>query len=125
MKTFKYVDAPAGSGKTYSLTRFAVEQARQHRKIVIAQPSKELITQTRDDIAEIDPDVKVTAIFGDRGTKNVVLAITKHLTRATPQTGEVVLITHEGLKRLETQGYRGGWQLVVDEIPSVFDDVTP
>jgi len=121
MKTFKYVDAPAGSGKTYSLTRFAVEQARQHRKIVIAQPSKELITQTRDDIAEIDPDVKVTAIFGDRGTKNVVLAITKHLTRATPQSGEVVLITHEGLKRLETQGYRGGWQLVVDEIPSVFD----
>lgn len=121
MISFKYVDSPAGSGKTYSLTHFAVEQARQHRKIVIAQPSKELITQTRKDIAEIDPQVKVSAIFGHRGTKNVVGAITKHLTDATPQSGEVVLITHEGLKRLEMQGYRGAWQLVVDEIPSVFD----
>lgn len=121
MNKFKYVDAPAGSGKTYSLTHFAVEQANQHRKIVIAQPSKELIRQTCEDIAEIDPAVKVTAIFGGRGTKNVVGAITQHLTNAAPLSGEVVLITHEGLKRLETQGYRGAWQLVVDEIPSVFD----
>lgn len=121
MNKFKYVDAPAGSGKTYSLTHFAVEQANQHRKIIIAQPTKELIRQTRKDIAKIDPTVKVTAIFGGRGTKNVVGAITRHLTDATTLSGEVVLITHQGLERLETQGYRGAWQLVVDEIPGVFD----
>jgi hypothetical protein len=121
MNKFKYVDAPAGSGKTYSLTHFAVEQANQHRKIIIAQPSKKLIEQTQLDIATIDPEVKVTAIFGGRGTKNVVGELTRHLTNATPHSGEVLLITHEGLKRLETQGYRGAWQLVVDEIPSVFD----
>lgn len=121
MNTFKYVDAPAGSGKTYSLTHYAVAQARQHRKIVIAQPSKELIRQTQQDIVAIDPAVRVTAIFGGRGTKNVVGAVTEHLANARQLTGEVLLITHESLRRLETQGYRGAWQLVVDEIPSVFD----
>lgn len=121
MNKFKYVDAPAGSGKTYGLTHFAVEQANLHRKIIIAQPSKDLIRQTAKDIARISPGVKVTAIFGQRGTLNVVGQVTRHLTTAPQLTGEVVLITHEGLKRLETHGYRGAWQLVVDEIPSVFD----
>ncbi|WP_312491239.1 DEAD/DEAH box helicase family protein [Brevundimonas sp.] len=120
MKTFEYVDAPAGSGKTYGLTHYAAKQAQQQRKIIIAQPTKELIKQTKRDITKIDSSIKVTSIHGGRGVKNVVGAITRHLADASPLTGEVLLITHESLFRLESQGFRSAWQLVVDEIPDVF-----
>jgi hypothetical protein len=120
MKTFYYLDAPAGSGKTYSLSHFAVEQANAGRKIVIAQPSKELIKQTRKAIRDIDSAITVTPIHSGRGVSNVVSAVTAHLTSAPPLKGEVLLITHESLRRLDCMGFRGAWQLVVDEVPAVF-----
>ena len=119
MKTYYYVDSPAGSGKTHSLSHFAVAEAKAHRKIVISQPTKRLLKQTLKAIGGIDGTIKVTAIFTQGRQTSAIPRIVDHLTKAAPNTGEVLLITHESLRRLPG-GNRKFWSLVVDEIPGVF-----
>ena len=119
MKTYYYVDSPAGSGKTHSLSHFAVDEAKAHRKIVISQPTKRLLKQTLKAISGIDGTIKVTAIYTQGRRTSAIPRIVDHLTNAAPHTGEVLLITHESLRRLPG-GNRKFWSLVVDEIPSVF-----
>ena len=43
-----YLDALAGSGKTYAIAREADRLARKERKVVVVQPSKLLIEKTYD-----------------------------------------------------------------------------
>ncbi|MBA3038801.1 MAG: hypothetical protein FP819_03650 [Rhizobiaceae bacterium] len=119
MKTYFYVDSPAGSGKTHSLSHFAVDEAKAHRKIAICQPTKRLLKQTLKAIRGIDGTIKVTAIFTQGRQTSAIPRIVEHLSNATPHTGEVLLISHESLRRLPG-GNRKFWSLVVDEIPGVF-----
>lgn len=123
MKTFHYVDSPAASGKTRALVAHAIHEAQQGRKIVIAQPSKDLLKQTRRDLRAIDATLPVTALYSTADKPNAVRRISSHLEAANPLTGEILLITHQALARLEMQGFRSAWQLFVDEVPGVFDHV--
>ncbi len=119
MKTIHYVSAPAGSGKTHNLVQHAVDEARAHRKVLIAQPTKELIRQTRDRIRKLDPTVSVRAIYGTPSDPYAVAKVQDHLTNTVPNQGEVLLITHVALKRISGVNRRF-WDLVIDEIPNVF-----
>jgi len=115
MTTFYYVSAPAGSGKTYGLSHHAADLAKQHQKLIIAQPTKKLIQQTKRQISQIDRSVPVSVIYGE----DAVRRIEAHIEHAAPNHGEVLIITHESLKRLSTNN-RKHWNLVVDEVPSAF-----
>lgn len=122
MKTISYVSAPAGSGKTYGLVEHAIAEAKAHKKIIIAQPSKRLIQQTEKQIRAGDPAAVVTSIFSRTDYDRTVQRVHDHLERADPHQGEILLITHVALK-LMNKAHRKFWDLYVDEIPSVFDRI--
>ena len=48
MDTFYYQPGPAGSGKTYQLAHWAIERAAANEKVLIAQPTKELIRRSEE-----------------------------------------------------------------------------
>lgn len=115
MTTIYYVSAPAGSGKTFGLSHHAVDLAKKHEKLIIAQPTHKLIQQTKRQIAQIDSTIQVATIYG----QHALSKIEAHIASATPHHGEVLIITHEALKRLSSNNRRH-WHLVVDEVPAVF-----
>lgn len=123
MRTISYVSAPAGSGKTYGLAHHSVSEAKAHRKVLIAQPTKRLIRQTAQQIRAIDPSISVTAIYGKNPHDYPVRKVHDHIENAAANNGEVLLITHETLKRLN-KANRRFWHLYVDEIPGVFNPIT-
>ncbi|WBY16640.1 DEAD/DEAH box helicase family protein [Erythrobacteraceae bacterium WH01K] len=122
MTTFQYQDGPAGSGKTYGISKWTVERVRAEEKVLIAQPSKDLIRETVRNIKQMDPNIKIRTIVSSSNRKNVVDSIVAHMQAAVPHHGEVLLITHKALDRLP-KAYRKFWHLVCDEIPSVFNSI--
>lgn len=119
-----YVSAPAGSGKTYGLAQYAAKLvASENRKILIAQPTWRLIDQTARQIAKLNPDIAIRKIYSKDDRRPVTTRIENHMANADKNKGQVLLISHEALKRLPV-AYRQHWDLFVDEIPSVFACIT-
>lgn len=121
MKTrIYYVSAPAGSGKTHRLEQYAATMTSSgKRKILIAQPTKELIQQTANRISNLYPGIAVHTIYSSSSGDSVLPRIERHMAHAERAKGQVLLITHEALKRLPP-AHRIHWDLIVDEIPAVF-----
>jgi hypothetical protein len=119
-----YLSAPAGSGKTFQLEQLAAKLvASEKRKILIAQPTQHLIRQTAVNLRQTNPGLAVKTIYSNPTHDAVLPRIEAHMANANPAKGEVLLISHEALKRLPA-AYRHHWDLFVDEIPAVFDCVT-
>lgn len=119
--TFYGVSAPAGSGKTFALAQHAVDLAHNNQKVLIVQPTKQLIRETWNAIKRNDPAVEVKSIMSANiGTSNVLGDVIAHMTNATHGTGEVLLVTHEILDRMPDT-HRQFWHLFVDEMPGGFD----
>ncbi|KAA9018282.1 DEAD/DEAH box helicase family protein [Sphingobium limneticum] len=122
MDTFYYQPGPAGSGKTYQLAHWAIERAAVNEKVLIAQPTKELIRDTVKQIKRLDPDANVTALYGKKRNDRVSARTVEHLNDAKPHQGEILLVTHETLKRLPMT-MRKFWHMVCDEVPSVMEHI--
>lgn len=117
----QYVSAPAGSGKTHQLIKLAGTMvASENRKVLIAQPTTELIRQTAAAIRQANPNINVQTIYNMGDGRAVTPMIVDHMENADKSLGQVLLITHEALKRLPN-AYRVHWDLFVDEIPAVFE----
>jgi hypothetical protein len=119
---FYYQPGPAGSGKTYQLAHWAVERAAAGEKVMIAQPTKELMRETARTIARIDGDTPVTQMWSRSRSDRVVSRILDHMTAAKPMAGEIMLVTHEALKRIPSN-LRQFWHMVCDEVPSVLEHI--
>ena len=117
------VSAPAGSGKTYSAIRHAVDKARLGEKVIIAQPSKQCIaewhpkTKEYADQSTSNP-VPVFRYDGDVcGAGQTLSSILEHM-EAPTNGGEVMFITHAALLSITDWPDPGKWHLIVDEIPA-------
>ena len=122
--TIYYVCAGAGSGKTHQLVGHAATLVKtQKAKVLIAQPTKVLMLQTLAEIQSQFPEVPAQAIYNAGDGKAVLPEIVEHMKQADPHSGQILLITHEALKRLPN-AYRVHWDLFVDEIPAVFQNVS-
>lgn len=122
MTTFFYQPGPAGSGKTHQLGHWAASVAASDGKVLIAQPTKELINDTARMIRSVDPTITVTSIYSKRANDRVTARVLDHMNNAAPHHGEVLLVTHETLKRLPTN-MRKFWHMVCDEVPAVLEHV--
>lgn len=117
----QYVSAPAGSGKTFQVGKLAATLvASENRKVIISQPTKKLIIQTANDIRKVNPAASVHLIYSHGDGAPVTPRIERHMANAEPSKGQILLITHEALKRLPN-AHRVHWDLFVDEIPPVFE----
>ncbi|CAH0498291.1 DEAD/DEAH box helicase family protein [Novosphingobium sp. CECT 9465] len=122
--TVYYVSAGAGSGKIHQLVGHAATLVKtQKAKVLIAQPTKALILQTLAEIQTQFPDVPAQSIYNAGDGKAVTPEIMEYMKHADPHGGQILLITHEALKRLPN-AYRVHWDLFVDEIPAVFQNVS-
>lgn len=115
-----YLNALAGAGKTRAFVRYADRLARKGFKLLIVQPTRDLIDKTiMDELGQIAPSYPVTSIYSRRGSGSVVGAIVRHLKKAEPGEGEVLFITHEAFIRLPYLHRKSDWVLLFDEVPAV------
>ncbi len=122
MNIFYYQPGPAGSGKTHQLAHWAASVAASHGKVLIAQPTTALIRATVAKIRSIDPSIKVTPIYARRANDRVTARTLDHMNAAAPHAGEILIVTHETLKRLPTNR-RKFWHMVCDEVPAVLEHI--
>lgn len=122
MTTFYYQPGPAGSGKTHQLIRWASDRANAHEKVLIAQPTKELIRETEKKLKALNPSIAVKALYGVKPNDGVTRKVLDYMANAAPHHGEVLFVTHEALKRIPTNERRH-WHMVCDEVPSVLEHI--
>ncbi len=122
------VDALCGSGKTYAAIRHAVKSARVGEKVVIVQPSKDLIRQSYSDCLSVadkqQTNIAVTRIDSDTcGTKSVIGEIIRHL-KNDEARGEVLFITHAAFLAMPYWHNAREWHVLFDELPVVDKELT-
>lgn len=116
-----YLNALAGAGKTRAFVRYADRLARRGFKLLIVQPTRNLIDKTvADELGQIARSYPVTCFYRrDRVPGSVVGKIVQHMRQTKPGEGEVLFITHEAFVRLPYVHRRGDWVLLFDEVPAV------
>ena len=115
----QYFDALAGAGKTHALARYAIQLAAAGERVLLVQPSKQLIDATiRDEFVGERRGLSVRAIHSGN-TRNVVQSIIQFTKACDKAAGTVLFITHEAFMRLPYVENRGQWHLIFDEVPTV------
>ncbi len=119
------LSAPVGGGKTYAACEYAVKMAKAGQKILIAQPSRDLIKQTFRQLKTLNSSVIVTPFYSKQMVEGVtpisekiVKKIIDHF--ANPALGgEILLITHEAFSRVGFFQNSSNWHLIYDEAPQI------
>lgn len=115
-----YLNALAGAGKTFqAIENYAVEEARRGERILVAMPTKALIEEQIAKLANAGITVtQIVASEQPKGDEESVASRLLHKLRQPDASGQIVLITHEGLKMLRYSGTLD-WHLIIDEAPQV------
>jgi hypothetical protein len=113
-KTLFIAEALPGSGKSTKFIQ-ALPQLIIDNKIVYAMPTNALIKELALDI-NVKAGIAPMVI-----TSETVDHVTLHLERVLAlNSAPLIMITHEALRRVNPK-LLDGWELVVDEVPSVSD----
>jgi hypothetical protein len=120
-----YVNALASAGKTHQAIPYAINRARLGEKVVIAQPSRQLISEShRKAMAANSADVKITRIDSTVNPSKALATLVKHLKHGDPSEGEVLFITHAALFACPYWHEAGNWTLIIDEVPEPVIDLS-
>jgi hypothetical protein len=109
--------SPCGSGKTYQLLNLACELAKHHKKVLLIQPTKELIDRTVKEelLARSDPpDYRVIHGGTVPSDTSVALELANHL-KSSDDGGEVVFVTQSVLPYVPFWTNKRDWHVLVDE----------
>ena len=113
--------SPGGSGKTYTIAREAHRLALQGQRVLIAQPTIDLIEKTlADEIEVLSPQVDCKAIHSQRSDnvlRDVKYRLMKKDDDPDPQ-GQITLITHAELIKIQRLENRNDIILYIDESPA-------
>ena len=119
-----FIDAVAGSGKSYWIKNQAKKMAEDGEKVLVAAPTKRLIDIEFAPFLKSECLMPVMAIHSDSVDGPAVKAIKNEIfgtDNPDPYAdGSVLLITQSSLERLG-EFDRGNFNLLVDEIPPIFD----
>ncbi|MEJ1932782.1 DEAD/DEAH box helicase family protein [Nostoc sp. NIES-2111] len=120
-----YLDALAGAGKTHFLVRHAHALALSGQKVLIVQPTKDLIDQTHaTELVPLYPNYPVRRIHSGTVGDAVVDRIVTHLLGAEVGQGEILFITHQAFLLVPFWPRRQDWYVIVDELPQVLREHT-
>ena len=110
-----FCSAPPGSGKTYQIIKRACEWAKLGRRVIILQPTKELIEKTVQGELLRRPDAPTYKIFhGDTVSGSVAHNLTEYL-KWTDDEGQIVFATHQVLPYVGFWPNQETWHVFVDE----------
>lgn len=108
-------DSVAGSGKTYALSKIAVQLANKGQKVLFVQPTMELIARTLEQLDALHPSASAIRIDTDT-TDDVVNSIMRHVENPGSE-GQILFITHAAFERLPYVHRSDTWHLFIDEAP--------
>jgi len=110
-----YGSAPCGSGKTYQIVKRACEWAKLGRRVIILQPTKELIEKTVQEELLRRPDAPPYKVFhGGTVPGSVAHNLTEYLKQAGDE-GQIVFATHQVLPYVRFWPNQETWHIIVDE----------
>jgi hypothetical protein len=113
----RYYSAPCGAGKTRAIAARAIALAEDDHKVLILQPTKQLIDKTvLDEVSILGPNIPRYVIHGDTIGKDEFVAkkLAAHLTNP-PDCGHIVFATHQVLSLIPYFPTKGDWHLIIDE----------
>jgi hypothetical protein len=116
----KYCSSPCGSGKTKTIIDRAHELVRADKKVLVLQPTRELIDRTVREEIESRYNPSKARVFhkGTIGDGKVSKALADYA-RQPPDIPEIVLATHQVLPHIKHFANRGDWHVLVDEVLQV------
>jgi hypothetical protein len=112
----KFCAAPCGSGKTHQIINRACELVRNHNRVLVLQPTRELIDRTVREEVQSRPNPPQVRVFhrGTVGDGKVSKALADHV-REPPDLPEIVLATHQVLPHIKQFANKGEWHVLIDE----------
>lgn len=117
MVVIRYYSAPCGAGKTRAIAIRAVALAQAGEKVLILQPTKQLIDKTVvDELSALGTDTPFYVFHGDaiREGRFVAQELAEHL-KSPPDCGQIVFATHQAFPILPYFPNKGDWHLIIDE----------
>jgi len=112
----KYCAAPCGSGKTHLIINRACDLVRNHNRVLVLQPTRELIERTVKEEVPARANPPQVRVFhrGTVGDGKVSKALADYV-REAPDTPEIVLATHQVLPHIQHFANKNEWHILVDE----------
>ena len=111
-----FSSAPSGAGKTSQIIRRACQLAHEHKRVLILQPTKELIAKTVAEELNRQPGVPQYHVFHQDtvGGSSVASEITRFF-NAAEDAGQIVFATHQVFPYIPHIANKGDWHVLVDE----------
>jgi hypothetical protein len=112
----KFCAAPCGSGKTHLTINRACELVQNHNRVLVLQPTRELIERTVKEEVPARAYPPPIRVFhgGTVGDGKVSKALADYA-RQPPDTPEIVLATHQVLPHIKQFANKGEWHVLIDE----------
>ena len=119
-QTYRFCSAPCGSGKTRAIIRRACDIIKSGGKVIIAQPTKDLIEKTvREELTTLPKCPKYKVFHGDSVPPgSSVSAELVEFLKCDP--APLVFITHQVLHCMPYWHRQQDWDLIIDEELQVY-----
>ena len=112
----RYSSAPSGAGKTSQIIRRACQLAHEHKRVLILQPTKELIAKTVAEELNRQPRVPQYHVFHqDTVAGSSVASEMTRFFNAAEDAGQIVFATHQVFPYIPHIANKGDWHVLVDE----------
>jgi len=112
----KYASAPSGSGKTHQIVAGACKLAQEHQRILILQPTKELINKTVEEelLARTNPP-QYRVFHQDTVSGNSVAGELTKFFNEPDDFVQIVFATHQVLPYIPFIANKSDWHVFIDE----------
>ncbi|WP_234050429.1 MULTISPECIES: hypothetical protein [unclassified Xanthobacter] len=123
MSIIKYIDAPAGAGKSTFIYNNIADLASNREKFILAVPTTELANTSANKLKELtNGRFTVTLIHGEDGSSgNVASRIIAAMKSFHADYGQVIVITHAGFDCVPYFHRPNHCNLIFDECPTPID----
>ena len=111
-----FSSAPSGAGKTSQIIRRGCQLAHEHKRVLILQPTKELIAKTVAEELNRQPGVPQYHVFHqDTVAGSSVASEMTRFFNAAEDAGQIVFATHQVFPYIPHIANKGDWHVLVDE----------